>query len=75
MKKQNKKPRFLALRPGAYLYIFLLIVSLIFTQALRSSASSIIFIFLLFVPILSIIYLVFARSGIKVYTECATLSL
>lgn len=70
MKKKNKKPRFLVLKPGAYLYIFLLLVSLIFTQALRSSASAIIFIFLMLVPILSVIYLVIARSGIKVYTEC-----
>jgi len=45
-------------------------VSLVFTQALRSPASAILFIFLLFIPIVAVIYLVIARAGIKVYTEC-----
>lgn len=72
MKNKNKKPRFLAPRPGTFLYGILLVVSLVFTQALRSPASAILFVFLLFVPILSIIYLVVARAGIKVYTECDT---
>ena len=70
MKNKNKKPRFLALRPGAILYGFLLVICLVFTQALRSPASAILFVFLLFVPLLSFIYIAVARAGIKVYTEC-----
>lgn len=70
MKNKLKKPRFIALRPGAILYFIILVISLIFTQALRSPASAILFIFLLILPIISVIYLVVARAGIKVYTEC-----
>ncbi len=70
MKNKNKKPRFIAFRPGAILYGILLLVSLVFTQALRSPASAILFVFLLFVPLISLIYIVVARAGIKVYTEC-----
>ncbi|MBE6707703.1 MAG: DUF58 domain-containing protein [Ruminococcaceae bacterium] len=70
MKKKNRKPRFISFRPGSIVYLILLLVSLVFTQALRSPASAILFIFLLFIPVLSIIYIVVARAGIKVYTEC-----
>ncbi len=70
MKNKNKKPRFLAFRPGSIIYGIVLAVSLVFTQALRSPASAILFVFLLLLPIISLIYLVVARAGIKVYTEC-----
>lgn len=70
MKNKNKKPRFLAFRPGSIIYGIVLVVSLVFTQALRSPASAILFVFLLLLPIISLIYLVVARAGIKVYTEC-----
>ena len=70
MKKTNKKPHFIAFRPGAILYFIILLVSLIFTQALRSPASAILFVFLLLLPVISVIYMVVARAGIKVYTEC-----
>ena len=36
-------------------YIFLLVLALVFTQALRSSASAVLFIFLLILPIISFI--------------------
>lgn len=70
MNTKNKKPRFLAPRVGTLIYVLLLAVSLVFTQALRSPASAILFIFLLIIPVLSILYLIIARAGIKVYTEC-----
>lgn len=70
MNNKNKKPRFLAPRIGTPIYVLLLAVSLVFTQALRSPASAILFIFLLIIPVLSILYLIIARSVIKVYTEC-----
>ncbi len=70
MRKDNgNKPRFLALRPGGVLYLILLPIALIFTQALRSPASAILFIFLMIIPLLSILYIVIARAGIKVYTD------
>lgn len=70
MKDKNKKSRFIVFRPGSILYGILLLVSLVFTQALRSPASAILFVFLLFVPLISLIYIAVARAGIKVYTEC-----
>lgn len=69
MKKKNRKPRFLALRPGAILYLILFPVCLVFTQALRSPASAILFVFLMFLPIISLLYIIIARAGIKVYTD------
>lgn len=70
MKSKNTKPRFISFRPGSIIYAVLLPVSLVFTQALRSPASAILFIFLLILPIISLIYLIVARAGIKIYTEC-----
>lgn len=70
MNNKKIKPRFLSLRPGSIIYGIVLVVSLVFTQALRSPASAILFVFLLLLPIISLIYIVVARAGIKVYTEC-----
>lgn len=70
MNNKVRKPRFLSLRPGSIIYGIVLLVSLVFTQALRSPASAILFVFLLLLPIISLIYIVVARAGIKVYTEC-----
>lgn len=51
-------------------YMFLLAASLIFTQALRSSASAVLFIFMLILPILSFILVLVSRANVKVYVEC-----
>ena len=50
-------------------YIFLLIFGLIFTQALRSSSSAVLFIFLLMLPILSLIIVLVGRATVKVYVD------
>ncbi len=70
MKNKNKKPKLIAFRPGFIIYFLVLITSLVFTQALRSPASAILFVFLLILPVISLIYLLIARAAIKVYTEC-----
>lgn len=51
-------------------YMFLLAAALIFTQALRSSASAVLFIFMLLLPVLSFILVLVERAGVKVYVEC-----
>lgn len=51
-------------------YMILLVLSLIFTQALRSSASAVIFIFMLILPIISFVMVLVARASVKVYVEC-----
>lgn len=51
-------------------YMLLLVLSLIFTQALRSSASAVLFIFMFIMPILSFIMVLVARASVKVYVEC-----
>lgn len=48
------------------LYVVLLIGALIFTQALRSRASNIMFTFAFFLPLGSLIYLMTSRSALKV---------
>lgn len=50
-------------------YIFLLVLALVFTQALRSSASAVLFIFLLILPIISFIITLIGKSAVKVYVD------
>lgn len=50
-------------------YIFVFIISLIFTQALRSPASAIFFIFILLLPPIMLLYLVTANIFIKAKTN------
>jgi len=69
MKRRNLKSRFLAPRRGFFLYLFIFLISLVFTQALRSPASAILFVFLLIIPVISIIYIAIARAAIKVYAD------
>ena len=51
-------------------YLVLLVLSLIFTQALVSSASAVVFIFLLFLPIVSFIIVLIGRACVGVNVEC-----
>ena len=51
-------------------YLFLLALALIFTQALRSSASAVLFIFMVILPVLSFILVLIGRGSVKVYVEC-----
>ena len=50
-------------------YVFLLAFALVFTQALRSSASAVFFIFLLILPLLSLLYVIIGRAAVKVFAE------
>lgn len=52
------------------LYILLLLFGLVFTQALRSSASAVLFLFLLIFPVISFIIALIGKSAVKVYVEC-----
>jgi len=51
------------------IYIFLLVFSLIFTQALRSSSSAVLFIFMLLLPILSLLVVIIGKATVKVYVD------
>ena len=59
------------------LYVVLLIGALIFTQALRSRASNILFSFAFFLPLGSLIYVLTARAALKVQmlTESADVTI
>lgn len=56
-------------RPNFALYMILLAASLLFTQALRSPISAILFVFMLLLPIFTLAYLLIAASNVKVYVE------
>ncbi len=49
------------------IYLFLLLFSILFTQILRSSVSAVILIFMIFLPILALLYLLSAVFSIKIY--------
>ena len=51
-------------------YLILLALALVFTQALRSSASAVLFIFMMILPALSFVLVLVGRSSVKVYVEC-----
>ncbi len=57
------------LRRGALLYAILLAVALLYTQLLRSPASSLFFWFLLALPLFSLLYVLVARAAVKVYVS------
>lgn len=50
------------------IYFVLLLFSIFFTQALRSSVSAVILLFMIFLPILGLIYLFVGTLSIKIYT-------
>ena len=51
-------------------YVVLLFAALVFTQALRSVASAVLFVFMLILPVLMFILVLIGRSSVKVYVEC-----
>ncbi len=63
---QRKK---FALLPGFYAYCFIWIFTLIFTQALRSPLSSVLFIFITILPYFNLAYLFIVRSAVKITIE------
>lgn len=63
-----KKRRFKLLR-GSVLYLVLLIYSLILTQLLRNAVSGALFLFVLILPVISLIHCLIGRSAIQIYVE------
>lgn len=51
-------------------YMILLLAALVFTQALRSVASAVLFVFMLILPVLSFIVVLIGRSSVRVDVEC-----
>ncbi len=54
---------------GAIFYAGLLLFALIFTQALRSPASALLFWFLILYPFLALVYVLLGKPGIQVYMD------
>lgn len=59
--------RRLTLTRRAPLYLILWLGALIFTQALRSTASNIFFTFVIFLPVASLVYLLVAGSSLRIH--------
>ena len=64
-----KKRPLVKFRRPAILYALLLVFALIFTQALRATASAVLFWFLVLLPILSIIYVLVGKALIRIYVS------
>lgn len=60
------------LQKGSIIYIILLIASFISTQAMRSPVSAVLFIFLMLLPVISLICALIGRGGISVYVSSDT---
>ena len=56
-------------RKSAILYALLLVFALIFTQALRATASAVLFWFLVLLPIVSILYVLIGKALIRIYVS------
>ncbi|MBO4355846.1 MAG: DUF58 domain-containing protein, partial [Clostridia bacterium] len=55
-----------------WLYIALIVFAVVFTQALISSVSAVILVFLILIPIISVLYLIIQAYSIKVYLNSDT---
>ena len=64
---EERTRRTFTLTRRAPIYLVLWIGALIFTQALRSTASSIFFTFVTLLPLVSLIYLLCARGALKIH--------
>ena len=51
-------------------YMILLAAALVFTQALRSTASAVLFVFMLILPVISFIVVLIGRASVRVDVEC-----
>lgn len=68
MENYTKKPA-VRLHRGAVFYGLLLLFGLIFTQALRSTASSVLFWFLILLPVFSVLYTLLGRLTLRIYAS------
>ena len=64
-----KKRPLVRFRRPAILYALLLVFALIFTQALRATASAVLFWFLVLLPILSVAYVLIGKALIRIYVS------
>lgn len=64
-----KKRPLVKFRRPAILYALLLVFALIFTQALRATASAVLFWFLVLLPILSVLYVLVGKALIRIYVS------
>ncbi len=73
-RKRESSPRTVSVGSGAKIYALLFVGALIFTQALRSRASSVFFIFVLMLPPAMLIYALLGRTALRVImlSESAT---
>ena len=69
MKETSKSRAFLRLHKGAVLYGLLLVFAIVFTQALRSPASSMLFWFLILYLPVSFLYVLIGRLTIQVFVQ------
>ena len=67
----GKKPKF-RLLPNFWILVCLIPLALIFTQALISPVSSVIFVFVVTLPIISLLYILLAIPAIKIYLDNET---
>jgi hypothetical protein len=58
-----------AVCPNFFLYLLLLVSALLFTQALRSPVSAVLYVFFLLLPFFTLAYLLLASASVKVYVE------
>lgn len=68
-KIKNRRRRKIFLLKNFWLYLLLLALSVVFTQALVSPISTVIFVFLLLFPILSILHIVIGVFCVRLYLE------
>ena len=64
---KNKKNKKFKLLPGCILYFVLLVFSVVLTQLLRNAASGALFLFVIILPVVSLIHCLIGRSAIQVY--------
>ena len=71
MDNYTKRP-LVKFHKAAVFYALLLVFSLIFTQALRATASAVLFWFLVLVPLLSLIYVLVGNALVRIYVSSST---
>ena len=64
-----KKRPLVKFRRAAILYALLLLFALVFTQALRATASAVLFWFLVLLPVVSVIYVLVGKALIRIYVS------
>ena len=67
MRSARKRNRKIKILPGAALYVILLAFSVVLTQLLRNGISSGLFLFLIALPIVSIVHCLIGRSAIQAF--------